>query len=306
MPSQSHSLLVICLSLIAVPSINAQMTPDESQQLLDANRGDADSVNADDIDVPAKHRLATSYDELSTASQIRLKRYSQYCVRIGGDIWSNEVERDRKRQTTRLRRVIDDDGYIFAYNDGRTRSGFVDPYEVYGSPVYVCLTDRRMFLNIESIQNQIKRTVLEKAGAIDTPFIVNQVLENGVRARWGDDEFYVEMETDGVVEDQKFESVIQDVGTYEYITVLGASRTVQKYRVISLEYDIAVTKISPSELFEYMVRQRMTSFPIYRPKVKIEKRPYTKSGGGSVKGRYKWDWRLIEQPIDLYVDSYSQ
>jgi hypothetical protein len=296
------SLLGLLLTSIAC----AQMSPEDAQRFLDEAKSEQGSVAATDTVEPTPRRLAQKFDELSVESKMRLKRFAQHSIRIGGDIWSNEAERDRERQTARLRRVIDDDLYTFTYDDGRTSHGFVDPYEVYGAPVYLCLSDDRKLLNIESIQNAIRRQTLKQADAIFTPFIIDQVLDNGVRARWGHDEFFVEIDTGGLVEDQKLEAVMRDVGTFEYITVQGASRTIKKYRVIDLKFDTKASPVTASELFEFMVKTNRNHLPIYRPQANIEKRPVTKAGGGQVRGRYSWDWRLIEQPIDMYAENDSR
>jgi len=301
----SRCLVLILLSLLILlpPDVYAQMSPEEAQQLLNKAKSEQINTATDEIRELEPPRLARNYDELNTQSKERLKRFARHCIKTGGDIWSNEANRDRKRQTARLRRMIDAEAYTFVYEDGRTRSGFVDPYEVYGAPVYLCLSDERKKLNIESIQNEIRRQTMKRANSISTPFIIDQVLDNGVRARWGDDDFFIEMNTDGLAEDQKLEAVMQNVGTFEYLTVLGAQRTIKKYRIIDLDFDTEVLPVKASELFDFMIQANLNSFPIYRPEARIEIRPSTDARGGLTRGRYSWEWRLVEQPIDMHAKS---
>lgn len=254
-----------------------------------ARGNDAGHLNPDSPEQPqADHtplgqvdhlRMFPKLTDLPPRLQEEFRRRASDFIRVGDVIWSIEVQNryERLKQNNRP-------------------DWELEPFEKSKVPNYY-----------DFVAERSCRTLGEVVGL--TPGLVwitgriTQVVDDGVLFAWGNRSGFLVVNPRGLADDDYFSMIAREVGTYSYITVMGARRTVPQY----LPADDAVQPVTPEELYEYFLRHRVRGFPLLMPR-KIIDEPAKKivssyrSGGlirkkviGHTEAVYHYEW--INRPL---------
>lgn len=316
MVKQPMLALAILAGLVLSPSLSAKISPEEAQRLLEeADRHIEQKEPSGVEEERPDRRLATTFAELNPATQSQLKEYAAHCMIINDNLWSSETLSDREKQTIILNRRVNED--LYRYVDEYTqRNGFVDPYETRDAPNYIRFRDGHTSMNRSSAINWTRDELINAVpGVREMRGEVMQVLDDGLLVRTNETTWHVETNTVGIVEDDVVSGLFKHVGTYEYISVLGASMTIRGYEPFELDVDLTPVDATGEDVFDYLTTQGMDYLPIYRPRWEVDESPSFGWRADGVSGQsrsssarnlesrgiYHWEWRRIEKPLNLYA-----
>lgn len=164
-------------------------------------------------------RVIPPLTDLPTGLQKEFRRRAADFIRVGDIIWSIEVQHryERIKQSNRPEWEL-------------------EPFEKSKVPNYYDFVAER---SCQTLGEVVGLT----PGLVWITGRITQVVDGGFLFAWGDRSGFLAVNPRGLADDDHFSMIVREAGTYSYITVMGARRTVPSY----LPADDAVQPVTPEE-----------------------------------------------------------
>lgn len=268
---------------------------------------------------------ATEIDQLSIKARRQLRDLSQTAFSISGTIYLQPNEKTKRVVERRTRKRFAGEAWTYREDIERRsgRQGYFSPYDRLDAPNVVNIATGQTFQTQEQVEEAAMLVAFDLAiealgeDSGSSKIItarVNQVLTDGLLIDLNDETTFVAMlDTSHYVDDSVYQGVAVQDGRYEYLTVLGAAKTIRKYREITIEgyTQPEVIPVTDEQIFRYLIKNDIATIRQFHPKGIVLKQPTyttTKNGSGlnvrrsrrlTDQGEYTYEWEPITIEIDL-------
>lgn len=322
-------VLTFAAILIPITFAAAQMSPDEAQRILE--RADAD-YEPSKAEAPSSltDRRAATLNETRPSTRRTIEALAAHCVVINGSVWCSQTWDERERHLRRLQ--VRNDWDVYRHGGGAPRTGavnnggvpthvllnrpgtpgFVDPYSLAEAPNFVRLHDGVKAQDSDGARlYELAAAMAQQEGVTVRSGRVLQVLDDGLLIREASGAWFADTDPAGYVDGDSLVGAFVQDGTYAYIDVLGARRMIERYRRVAIDADTNPRPATPDEVFKVLAVQDDPVVTLYIPDMVVDQSPayrtiYPHRSGATGskrelqdKGIYHWNWRTVDQPLDM-------